>query len=52
MSIDRTDLYKNRTEITDYIVEKTNDTINKKSMDEINVIIENINNTLKKINAE
>lgn len=52
VSIDRSDLYKNRTEITDYIVEKTNDTINKKSMDEINVIIENINNTLKKINAE
>ena len=52
MSIDSSDLYENRTEITDYIVEKTNDTINKKSMDEINVIIENINKALQKINAE
>ena len=52
VSIDSSDLYENRTEITDYIVEKTNDTINKKSMDEINVIIENINEALQKINAE
>lgn len=52
VSIDSTDLYENRTEVTDYIVEKTNDTITKKSMDEINVIIENINKTLKEINAE
>ena len=52
VSIDSSDLYENKTEVTDYIVEKTNDTITKKAMDEINVIIENINNALKKINAE
>lgn len=52
VSIDSSDLYDNKTEITDYIVEKTSDTINKKSMDEINAIIENINKALKKINAE
>lgn len=50
VSIDSSDLYENKTEITDYIVEKTNDTINKKSMDEINIIVENINKALKKIN--
>lgn len=52
VSIDSSDLYENKTAITDYIVEKTNDTINKKSMDEINVIVENINKALQKINGE
>lgn len=52
VSIDSSDLYENKTAITDYIVEKTNDTINKKSMEEINVIVENINKALQKINAE
>lgn len=52
VSIDSSDLYKNKTEVTDYVVEKTSDTITKKSMDEINVIIENINKALQKINAE
>ena len=52
VSIDSSDLYENKTEVTDYIVEKTNDKITKKAMDEINIIIENINNALKKINAE
>ena len=52
VSIDSSDLYENRTEITDYTVEKTSDKMTKKSMDEINVIIENINKALKKINAD
>ena len=52
VSIDSSDLYENKTEVTDYIVEKTSDKITKKSMDEINVIIENINKALKEINAE
>lgn len=51
VSIDSSDLYENRKEITDYIVEKTSDTITKKSMGEINVIVENINKALQKINA-
>lgn len=52
VSIDSSDLYENRTEVADYIVEKTDNKITQKSMEDITAIIENINKALKKINAD